>query len=148
MLCLKGTKTPDHVHLFSRTQNLKYVKLYKRVVREKTTRVISRVGDGVNCPVHLRRQRTYPTETRWILRRQSINRIVSIILDIIIIITISQVELYTLFTINTTLYNSKWEVLSCRSFFHISEELINLIPINIINFNQSMLYNFFFHKRS
>jgi len=54
MMCLKEIRTPDHVRLFNRTQNLKYVKLRKKVAKERMTRVISRVGDGVNCPVHLR----------------------------------------------------------------------------------------------
>ena len=57
VICSKEIRTPDHVRLFNRIQNLKYVKLRKRVVREKMTRVISRVGDGVNCPVHLQSRR-------------------------------------------------------------------------------------------
>lgn len=61
---LKETRTPDRVRLFSRTRNSKCVKLRKRVARGRTTRVISRVGDGANCPAHLRSQRICHIGTR------------------------------------------------------------------------------------
>lgn len=56
-MCSTGIRIPDRLHLFSRTQNSKYVKLRKRVARERTTRLTNRVGDGVNCPVHLQNMR-------------------------------------------------------------------------------------------
>lgn len=56
LLSLKEIRIPDQVLLFNPIQNLKCVKLRRKIVREKKIRVINKAGDGVNCLVHHQNQ--------------------------------------------------------------------------------------------